>query len=180
MSATTACSMATAEQIPSASAWCRRMIGCAVKTAFLMIFATLRISGIRLSRTSLFTSGFMFSGSARASSAFSIRPRTGRLLIAYESGNRIGFYLELVVAHHDLADDFYDHIQFHFGVSPTPAFTNAATFWVPDSSTIVKIVGPLVCLIWATSPSIATVFPCFVARSAILTVVDVRSTCWTW
>ncbi|KAF5032600.1 hypothetical protein DSECCO2_615570 [anaerobic digester metagenome] len=57
---------------------------------------------------------------------------------------------------------------------------NAAAFAVPDSSTTVKIVGPDVCLTWATSASTSTVLPIFFPISARSTVVVFLVTFRVW
>ena len=156
------------------------MMGCEVKTAFRMIFATFRISGRSRSITSLFTRSGIFSGSERRSSAFSIRTRT----IAASSSERmvsisasIWSWLFRIITSPMTLTILPSSAS---GYARTPASMNAAAFWVPVSSTMVKMVGPLVCLIWAISPSMATVFPTFPESSEILTVVDFRSTFWTW
>ncbi len=57
---------------------------------------------------------------------------------------------------------------------------NAAAFPVPDSSTTVKIVGPDVCLICATSPSTSTVLPIFFPISERSTLVVFLVTFRVW
>ena len=156
------------------------MIGCDVKTAFRIIFATFFISGRSRSMTSLLIRSGMSSGSDRISSAFSIRSRTP----AASSSERIvsisasiwSWLFRIITSPMTLTIS----PSSASGYALTPASINAAAFWVPVSSTMVKMVGPLVCLTWAISPSIATVFPTLPESSAILTVVDFRSTFWTW
>ena len=156
------------------------MIGCAVNIARLMILATFFISGRRRSITSDFTRRGTSTGSARISSAFSIRTLT---VVSSSPDNDVitsasiwSWLLRFMTSPTTLT--MLERST--SGKARTPASTKAATFWVPDSSTIVKMVGPLVCLIWATSPSMATDLPIFVPRSAIRTVDDLFSRFCTW
>ena len=172
----TACSMATAEHIPSASAWCRRMMGWAVNTAFRMILAIFLISGRRLVSTSLSTRRGISGGSARSSRALSIRIRTSSAssparTVSEETS--ICTWLLRSITSPTIRTISSSSAS---GYARTPASTNAAAFSVPLSSTMVKMVGPLVCLIWAISPSILTVLPTLVRRSASRTAVDFFST----
>ena len=143
-------------------------MGWEVKTAFRISFATLRISGRSFSITSLFTRSGTSSVSALASSAFSIltftAPESSPVRTVIASTSIWSWLLRIITSPMTLTI-FSSSTS---GYARTPASTNAAAFWVPVSSTIVKIVGPLVCLIWATSPSMATVLPTLPDRSEIL------------
>gem|GEM_PF-5162061 len=70
---------------------------------------------MRASSTSLFTSGLIFSGSARSSRAFRSVPAR-HFPHRRQRRDCIGLDLELVVAHHDLADDLDYHVKLDLGV----------------------------------------------------------------
>ncbi|OPX66711.1 MAG: hypothetical protein A4E37_01827 [Methanoregulaceae archaeon PtaB.Bin056] len=176
MRETIACSMATPEQIPSASAWCRRRMGWAEKIAFLMIFATFRISGLSFSSTSEETRNGISGGSARASRALSIRSLTASASSPERMdrfSTSIWSWFWRIITSPTILTMSPSSAS---GYARTPASTNAAAFSVPESSTIVKMVGPLVCLICAISPSMRTVLPTFPPSSERRTAVDFFST----
>jgi len=172
----TACSIATAEQIPSASAWCRTMIGWEEKTAFLITLATFLMAGRSCSRTSLLISSGMSGGSDRWSRACAIRSRTvspsSPVRIVSDRASIWSWLFRSITSPVILTTSSSSAS----GYARTPASTNAAAFSVPDSSTMVKMVGPLVCLIWAISPSMLTILPTLLPSSASRTAVDFFST----
>ena len=166
--------------MPSASAWCRRTIGRAVRTAFRISFATWRICGLRASRISLSTRNGRSAGSARSSSAASIRSLTRATSSASRAvmdATSICSWLLRCITSPVRPTISPRSIS---GYARTPASMNAAAFPVPDSSTIVKIVGPDVCLTCAISPSMSTVLPILFPMSAMRTLVVFFVTFRVW
>ncbi|OQA54986.1 MAG: hypothetical protein BWY45_02403 [Euryarchaeota archaeon ADurb.Bin294] len=176
MRATTACSMATAEHIPSASAWCRSRIGWAVKTARRICFAIFLISGRSRSRTGLSINMGISAGSARSSIACSIRSSTSFASAPCRTSSRASstWTWPPRIITSPVARTVSP--WFTSGNARLPASINPAAFSVPLSSTRVKMVGPEVCLIWATWHSSVTVLPTFFPKSSSFVVRRLHTT----